>query len=69
MVFIDRWLVVQDYENYEAMQNAFKSFQEAVEKKADEFIKQQDKMQQEANESVLEGDTDVQSEEKDTEEE
>lgn len=69
VVFIDRWLVVQDYENYEAMQNAFKTFQEAVEKKADEFIKQQDKMQQEAIESVSEGNNEDHSEGKDTEEE
>lgn len=59
VVFIDRWLVVQDYENYEAMQNALNAFQTKVAEQADRYVEAQQQMQQEASESVLEGSNDI----------
>lgn len=59
VVFIDRWLVVQDYENYEAMQNALNAFQSKVAEQADRYVEAQQQMQQEASESVLEGSSDI----------
>lgn len=59
IVFVDRWLVVQDYENFDAMQNALKAFQEKVAEQADRYVEAQQKMQQEATESVLEGSEDI----------
>lgn len=52
VVFIDRWLVVNSYETFEAMQEALKTFQEAVEKKAEQFIKQEENEAENAFESV-----------------
>ena len=54
IVFIDRWVVVQSYESFEAMQNALEAFQSKVAEQADKYVEAQQQMQQEANESVLE---------------
>lgn len=59
IVFVDRWLVVQDYENYEAMQNALEAFQTKVAEQVDRYVEAQQEMQQEASESVLEGSNDI----------
>jgi len=58
IVFIDRWVVVQSYESYEAMQNALEAFQSKVAEQADKYVEAQQQMQQEANESVLEASRD-----------
>ena len=54
IVFIDRWVVVQSYESFEAMQNALEAFQSKVAEQADKYVEAQQQMQQEAIESVLE---------------
>lgn len=58
IVFIDRWVVVQSYESFEAMQNALEAFQSKVAEQADKYVEAQQQMQQEANESVLEASRD-----------
>ena len=54
IVFIDRWLTANDFEDLNAMQEALKSFQERVEQKAEQTIAVIDKVAENRSESVTE---------------
>ena len=54
IIFIDRWLVANDFEDFNTMQEALKSFQERVEQKAEQTIAVIDKVAENRSESVTE---------------